>query len=92
MDGDRRTYYDLGCMYDLWFEIHRDFTDYRDYMGLSLMVRLCKWSLLGLISYNLGGSITAPTNEHGMLGDWSTSPPIWKLGTAPTTEHGMLRD
>jgi len=32
--------------------------DNRDYMGLSLMVRLCKWSLLGLTSYNLGGSFT----------------------------------
>jgi len=38
VDGDRWTYYDLGCMYDLWFEIVRDFTDYQDYMGLSLMV------------------------------------------------------
>ena len=27
-------------------------------MGLSVMVRLSKWSLLGLISYNLGGSVT----------------------------------
>jgi hypothetical protein len=27
-------------------------------MGLSVMVRLCKWSLLGLISYNLVGSVT----------------------------------
>ena len=43
---------------DVWFEILRDFTDYRDYMGLSVMVRLCKWSLLGLISYNLVGSVT----------------------------------
>jgi len=59
VDGDRWTYYNLGCMYDLWFEIHQDFTDYQDYMGLSLTVRLCKWSLLGLISYNLGGSVTA---------------------------------
>jgi len=25
-------------LYDVWFEILRDFTDYRDYMGLSLMV------------------------------------------------------
>ena len=58
VNGDRWTYYDLGCMYDLWFEIPRDFTDYRDYMGLSSMVRLCKWSPLGLISYNLGGSDT----------------------------------
>jgi hypothetical protein len=24
-------------LYDVWFEILRDFTDYRDYMGLSLM-------------------------------------------------------
>ena len=23
---------------DVWFEILRDFTDYRDYMGLSVMV------------------------------------------------------
>jgi len=59
VDGDRWTYYDLGYMYALWFEILRDSTDYRHYMGLSLMVRLCKWSLLGLISYNLGGSVTA---------------------------------
>ena len=44
---------------DVWFEILRDFTDYRDYMGLSVIVRLCKWSLLGLISYNLVGSVTA---------------------------------
>ena len=59
MDGDRWTYYDLGCIYELWFEILQDFTDYRDYMGLSSMVWLCKWSLLSLISYNLGGSVTA---------------------------------
>ena len=59
VDGDCWTYYDLGCMCKLWFEILRDFTDYRDYMDLSLMVRLCKWSLLGLISYNLGGSVAA---------------------------------
>jgi len=58
VDGDRWTYYDLGCMYDLWFEILQDFIDYQDYMGLSLMVQLCKWSLLGLISYNLGSSVT----------------------------------
>jgi hypothetical protein len=58
MDGNRWTYYDLGCMYDMWFEILRDFTDYQDYMGLSSMVWLCKWSLLGLISYNLVGSVT----------------------------------
>ena len=32
--------------------------DYWDYMGLSSMVRLCKWSLFSLISYNLGGSVT----------------------------------
>ena len=58
VDGDRWTYYDLGYMYDMWIEILQDFTDYRDYMGLSSMVWLCKWSLLGLISYNLGGSVT----------------------------------
>ena len=56
--GDCWTYYDLGWMYELWFEILRDFTDYRDYMGLSLMVRACKWSLLGLMSYNLGSFVT----------------------------------
>jgi len=59
VNGDRWTYYGLGYIYDLWFEILQDFTDYRDYMGLSLTVRLCKWSLFGLISYNLGGSVTA---------------------------------
>ena len=59
VNGDRWTYYDLGCMYKLWFEILRDFTDYRYYMGLSSMVRLCKWSPLDLISYNLGGSVIA---------------------------------
>ena len=48
MDGDCWTYYDLGCMYELWFEILRDFTDYRDYMGLSLMVRLCKMVIIRL--------------------------------------------
>jgi len=58
VNGDRWTYYDLGYMYDLWFEIPRDFTDDRDYMGLSSMVRLCKWSPLGLISYNLDGFVT----------------------------------
>ena len=58
VDDDHWTYYDLGCMYDLWFEISRDFTDYQNYMGLSLTVRLCKWSLLGLISYNLDDSVT----------------------------------
>jgi len=57
VNGDRWTYYDLGCMYKLWFEILQDFTDYRDYMGLSLIVQLSKWSVLGLISYNLGGSV-----------------------------------
>jgi len=50
-------------MYVLWFEILRDFTDYRDYMGLSLIVQLCKWSLLGLISYNLDGSVTGDKIE-----------------------------
>ena len=59
VDGDRWTYYDLGCMYDMWFGILRDFTDYWDYMGLSSMVWLRKWSLLGLISYNLDGSVTS---------------------------------
>jgi len=59
VNGDRWTYYNLGCMYELWFEILRDFTDYQDYMGLSSVVWLCKWSLSGLISYNLGGSTTA---------------------------------
>ena len=59
MDGDCWAYYDLGCMYKLWFEILRDFMDDGDYMGLSSMVRLCKRSLLSLISYNLGGSVTA---------------------------------
>ena len=43
----------------MWFEILWDFTDYQDYMGLSWMVWLCEWSLSGLISYNLGGSVTA---------------------------------
>jgi len=57
VDDDRWTYYDVGGMCALWFEILRDFMNYRDYMGLSLMVRLCEWSLLGLISYNLGGSV-----------------------------------
>jgi len=42
----------------VWFEILQDFIDYRDYMGLTSMVRLCKWSPLGLISYSLGGSVT----------------------------------
>ena len=46
-------------MYELWFDILRDFMDYLNYMGLSLMVRLCKWSLLSLISYNLGGFVIA---------------------------------
>jgi len=45
----RWSYYDLGCMYELWFEILRDFTDYRDYMGISSMVRLCKRSVSSLI-------------------------------------------
>ena len=44
------------------FEILQDFTGYRDYMGLSVIVRLCKWSLLGLISY-LVGSVTTLTFE-----------------------------
>ena len=47
-------------MYNLWFEILRNFTDYRDYMGLSSIIWLCKWSLSGLISYNLVGSLTKP--------------------------------
>ena len=64
VNGDRWTYYDLGCMYEMWFEILRDFTDYWDYMGLSWMVWLYKWSLLGLISYNLGGSVTAMVSVH----------------------------
>jgi len=61
VNGDRWTYYDLGCTYDLWFEILWDLTDYRAYMGLSLMLWLCRWSLLGLISYNLGSSVTGFT-------------------------------
>ena len=78
---ERWTYYDLGCMYELWFEILRDFTDYRDYMGLISMVRLHKWLLSDLISYNLGGSITVLTTEHDTLGDWPTSLPIqWSRG------------
>jgi len=78
VNGDRWTYYDLGCMYELWFEILRDFTDYRYYMGLSSMVRLCKWSPLGLISYNLRGSVTdwihanccIPSTMHQCLVQW----------------------
>jgi len=69
----------------MWFEILRDFTDYRDYMGLSSMVCLCKWSLLGLISYNLDGSVTGYSLQdltgispmictHRMLTDPSVSP------------------
>ena len=70
VDGDRWTYYDLGCMYDMWFEILRDFTDYQNYMGLSSMVWLCKWSLLGLISYNLDGSVTVlPPNIEILTGE-----------------------
>jgi len=53
VNGGRWTYYDLGCMYELQFEIFQDFTDYRDYMGLSSVVWLCKRSLSGLISYKL---------------------------------------
>jgi len=64
VNGDRWTYYDLGCMYELWFEILRDFMDYRDYMSLSLVVWLYKWSLSGLISYNLGGSVTERIHSH----------------------------
>ena len=41
VSGDRWTYYDLGCTYELWLEILQDFTDYRDYMGLSSVVGLC---------------------------------------------------
>jgi len=48
----------------MWIEILQDFIDYRDYMGLSLMVWLCKWSLLCLISYNLDGSVTSFTYEY----------------------------
>ena len=33
------------------FEILQDSTDYRDYMDLSFLVWLWKWSLLDLISY-----------------------------------------
>jgi len=34
-------------------------------MGLSLMVRLSKWSLLGLISYNLGDFVTVIASLAG---------------------------
>ena len=54
-------------MYDMWFEILWDFTDYRDYKDLSSMVWPCKWSLLGLISYNLGGSVTIPSLHLRLL-------------------------
>ena len=41
---------------------HVDGVLYVDFYGIStvnsVMVRLCKWSLLGLISYNLVGSVT----------------------------------
>jgi len=40
------------------FEIPRHFTNYLEYIGLSSIVRLRKWSLLGLIYYNLDGYIT----------------------------------
>ena len=35
---------------------------------------------------------TAPTTEHLMLGDWSTSLSTRMPRTAPTTEHLMLGD
>ena len=48
-----------GCNCGWWpLNLLRSFTDYRNYMGLSSIVWLCKWSLLSLISYNLGGSVT----------------------------------
>jgi len=66
-------------MYDMGFEILRDFTDYRDYMGLSSMVRLCKWSLLSLISYNLGGSVT-PSKPEATTGGLATVPLVLSYG------------
>jgi len=36
VNSDRWTYYDLGCMYDLWFEILRDFHGLPGLYGLKL--------------------------------------------------------
>jgi hypothetical protein len=48
----------------VWFEIPRDFVDYRSYMGSSLII----WSLLRLFldlcSYNLDGSVTMDMLEQ----------------------------
>ena len=43
----------------MWFEILPDFTDYRDYMGLSIDGLTMQMVATGLISYNMGGSVTA---------------------------------
>jgi hypothetical protein len=56
--------YDLG-MFVGWFEILRDFVDYRDYMCSSGEIWSLWWLFLYLCSYNLDGSVTA--------GRWMTS-------------------
>jgi hypothetical protein len=43
----------------VWFEIPRDFVDYRSYMGSSVRIWSLRWLFLYLCSYNLDGSVTA---------------------------------
>ena len=64
------------------FEILQDSTDYRDYMDLSFLVWLWKWSLLDLISYNLDGSVTMfpveiDTLEYSRVKATSVSVRLW---------------
>jgi hypothetical protein len=49
----------------VWFEIPRDFVDYRSYMGSSLRIWSLRRLFLDLCSYNLDGSVTlCPRAKH----------------------------
>ena len=50
------------AVHTLWFEILRDFVDYRDYMLTSVRTWLLRWSFLHLCVYNLVGSVTFRTH------------------------------
>jgi hypothetical protein len=62
-----RATYELLCyveslrswLLSVWFEIPRDFMDYRSYMGSSLRIWSFRRLFLNLCSYNLDGSVTA---------------------------------
>jgi hypothetical protein len=67
----------------VWFEILRDFVDYRSYMGSSLRIWSFQRLFLNLCSYNLDGSVTLPTRL--LPGDAASdfAPTIWGMNGGP---------